>query len=96
MQHRHVPFCRPPLLVPPRSHIFQPTAEVGRLVRCNPRKHEMGPSWHRDTTWWGEGKSYFAQKEIRGDTPADYTDEVERRLWKGESWLTAAIPMDNP
>jgi len=36
-----------------------------------------------DTTWWGEGKSYFAQKEIRGDTPADYTEEVERRLWAG-------------
>ena len=36
-----------------------------------------------DTTWWGQGKSYFAQKEIRGDTPDDYTEEVERRLWAG-------------
>lgn len=51
------------------------------LLWCNPRKNEMGPSWHRDTTWWGQGKSYFAQKEIRGDTPDDYTEEVERKLW---------------
>jgi hypothetical protein len=54
----------------------------GLLLWCNPRLHENGPSWHRDVTWWGTGKGYFAQREVRGDTPEDYSDEVERQRWE--------------
>ncbi|NKB69113.1 MAG: hypothetical protein GKR89_18750 [Candidatus Latescibacteria bacterium] len=52
------------------------------LLWCNPRGKEMGPSWHRDVTWWGTGESYFSQREIRGDGPEAYTEEVERGIWK--------------
>ena len=54
----------------------------GMLLWANPRKQENGPSWHRDVTWWGDGASYFSQREIRGDTPEDYSEEVERIRWK--------------
>ena len=53
----------------------------GLLLWCNPRKNEMGPSWHRDTTWWGTGKPYFSQEEVRGESPEDYSEEVERERW---------------
>ena len=54
----------------------------GMLLWANPRKQENGPSWHRDVTWWGDGAGYFSQREIRGDTPEDYSEEVERIRWK--------------
>ena len=54
----------------------------GMLLWANPRKQENGPSWHRDVTWWGTGESYFSQREVRGDTPEDYSEEVERIRWK--------------
>ena len=50
----------------------------GMLLWCNPRRIENGPSWHRDTTWWGTGKSYFAQREVRGEGPEAYSEETER------------------
>lgn len=63
---------------------FNPDDAVlgGLLLWCNPRKRENQLSWHRDTTWWGTGKSYLAQREVRGDTPEDYSEEVERIRWK--------------
>lgn len=54
----------------------------GMLLWANPRKQENGPSWHRDVTWWGDGRGYFSQREVRGDTPEDYSEEVERIRWK--------------
>ena len=54
----------------------------GMLLWCNPRRHENGPSWHRDTTWWGTGEAYFAQKEVRGEGPEAYTEEVEKIRWE--------------
>ena len=54
----------------------------GMLLWCNPRLRENGPSWHRDVTWWGTGKSYFAQREVRGDGPEAYSEETERIRWK--------------
>ena len=54
----------------------------GMLLWANPRKQENGPSWHRDVTWWGTGESYFSQREVRGDTPEDYSEEVEQIRWK--------------
>ena len=52
------------------------------LLWCNPRKNENKLGWHRDVTWWGSGKSYFSQQEVRGEGPEDYSEEVERTLWK--------------
>ena len=52
------------------------------LLWCNPRQHENGPTWHRDTTWWGTGKSYFAQREVRGDGPEAYSEEIEKLRWE--------------
>ncbi|MDA0744987.1 MAG: hypothetical protein O2954_00590 [bacterium] len=54
----------------------------GMLLWCNPRKSEHKLSWHRDVTWWGTGKEYFAQQEVRGEGPEAYTEEVERIRWK--------------
>ncbi len=54
----------------------------GLLLWCNPKHHENGPSWHRDVTWWGTGKSYFSQREVRGEGPEAYTEEIERIRWK--------------
>ena len=51
------------------------------LLWCNPKKNENGPSWHRDTTWWGTGKGYFAQRPVQ-EGPEAYSEEVERRRWK--------------
>ena len=53
----------------------------GMLLWCNPRRYENGPSWHRDVTWWGTGKPYFSQREIRGEEPAAYSEETEQLLW---------------
>ncbi len=65
-------------------HGLQPEdmAFSGMLLWANPRKQANGPSWHRDVTWWGDGKGYFSQREVRGDTPEDYSEEVERIRWK--------------
>ncbi len=52
------------------------------LLWCNPRKNEHKLGWHRDVTWWGTGKSYFSQEEVRGDGPEAYSEEVERIRWK--------------
>ncbi len=52
------------------------------LLWCNPRLHENGPSWHRDVTWWGTGKSYFSQRDDRGEDPEDYSEETEKRRWE--------------
>ena len=54
----------------------------GMLLWCNPRGYENQLGWHRDVTWWGTGKSYLAQREVRGDTPEDYSEEVERIRWE--------------
>ncbi len=54
----------------------------GLLLWCNPRKAEHALGWHRDVTWWGTGKPYFAQREIRGEGPEAYSEEVERIRWK--------------
>ena len=53
----------------------------GLLLWCNPRESEHALSWHRDATWWGTGKPYFAQREIRGEGPEAYTEEMERERW---------------
>ncbi len=54
----------------------------GMLLWCNPRLREYGPSWHRDTTWWGSGKPYFSQREVRGEGPEAYSEETEKVRWK--------------
>ena len=53
----------------------------GMLLWCNPRHHEGGVSWHRDVTWWGTGKPYFAQRDDRGEGPEAYSEETERIRW---------------
>ncbi len=55
---------------------------INTLLWCNPRQHENGPSWHRDGTWWGDGRPYFSQEADRGDTPEDYSEEVEKVRWE--------------
>ena len=57
-------------------------ALTNMLLWCNPRKGENKLGWHRDVTWWGTGKGYFSQEEVRGDTTEDYSEEVERIRWK--------------
>lgn len=54
----------------------------GLLLWCNPRQRENSLSWHRDVTWWGTGESYFAQKEVRGEGPEAYTEEIEKLRWE--------------
>ncbi len=54
----------------------------GMLLWCNPRLREYGPSWHRDTTWWGTGKPYFSQREVRGEGLEAYSEETEKVRWK--------------
>jgi hypothetical protein len=54
----------------------------GMLLWCNPRRNEHALSWHRDVTWWGTGKPYFAQREVRGDGPEAYSEEIERTRWQ--------------
>ena len=54
----------------------------GMLLWCNPRKNEHKLSWHRDVTWWGTGKPYFSQKEVRGEGPEAYSEEVEKIRWE--------------
>ena len=54
----------------------------GMLLWCNPRHRENKLGWHRDVTWWGTGKSYFAQREVRGEGPEAYSEDVERIRWK--------------
>ena len=54
----------------------------GMLLWCNPRRHKNGPSWHRDVTWWGTGKGYFAQREVRGKGPEAYSEEIEKLRWE--------------
>lgn len=53
----------------------------GMLLWCNPRRNEHALSWHRDVTWWGTGKPYFAQREVRGEGPEAYSEETERIRW---------------
>ena len=65
-------------LAPVKSGRRLPLTATRTLSNCTLCLHARS-----DTTWWWQGKSYFAQKEIRGDTPDDYTEEVERRLWAG-------------
>jgi hypothetical protein len=33
-------------------------------------------------TWWGTGQPYFAQREVRGEGPEAYSEEVERKRWE--------------
>ncbi len=54
----------------------------GMLLWCNPRRNENGPSWHRDVTWWGDGKPYFSQQDNRGEGIEAYSEETERVRWK--------------
>jgi len=65
-------------------HGLQPEEMVmsGMLLWCNPRRHEHKLSWHRDVTWWGTGKPYFAQREVRGEGPEAYSEETEKLRWK--------------
>ena len=53
----------------------------GLLLWCNPRRNENGPSWHRDVTWWGDGKPYFSQQDNRGEGIEDYSEKVEKIRW---------------
>ena len=48
------------------------------LLWCNPRRHENGPSWHRDTTWWGSGQPYYLQRDTQSEGPEAYSEEVEK------------------
>ena len=52
------------------------------LLWCNPRVGENRLGWHRDVTWWGTGEAYFAQREVRGEGPEAYSEEIERIRWK--------------
>jgi len=52
------------------------------LLWCNPRRNEHALSWHRDVTWWGTGKPYFAQRGVRGEGPEAYSEEIERSRWQ--------------
>ena len=54
----------------------------GMLLWCNPRRHENGPSWHRDITWWGTGKPYFSQRDDRGEGLEAYSEEMEKIRWE--------------
>ncbi len=54
----------------------------GMLLWCNPRRHENGPSWHRDVTWWGTGKPYFSQRDDRGEDTEAYSEETENLRWE--------------
>lgn len=54
----------------------------GMLLWCNPRQKEHKLGWHRDVTWWGTGKPYFSQREIRGEGPEAYSREVEEERWE--------------
>jgi hypothetical protein len=54
----------------------------GMLLWCNPRKEEHSLNWHRDVTWWGSGKAYFAQENDRKEGPEDYAEEVEKLRWE--------------
>ena len=53
----------------------------GLLLWCNPRRNENGPSWHRDVTWWGDGKPYFSQQDNRGENIDAYSEEIEKIRW---------------
>jgi hypothetical protein len=55
---------------------------TGMLLWCNPRRNEHALGWHRDVTWWGTGKPYFAQREVRGEGPEAYSEEIERVRWE--------------
>ena len=52
------------------------------LLWCNPRRHENKLGWHRDATWWGTGKAYFAQRDDRGEGPEAYSEEIEKLRWE--------------
>ena len=52
------------------------------LLWCNPRRHENGPSWHRDTTWWGTGEAFYAQRAKQQEGPEAYSVEVEKIRWE--------------
>lgn len=54
----------------------------GMLLWCNPRQKEHPLGWHRDVTWWGTGKPYLAQRELREESLEDYSEEVERKRWE--------------
>ena len=54
----------------------------GMLLWCNNSQHEHALGWHRDLTWWGTGKPYFSQQEVRGDGPEAYSEEVEKLRWE--------------
>lgn len=54
----------------------------GMLLWCNPQTKDHALGWHRDVTWWGTGEPYFAQREVRGEGPEAYSEEVERKRWE--------------
>ena len=54
----------------------------GMLLWCNPHRNENGPSWHRDVTWWGDGKPYFSQQDNRVEGIEAYSEETERVRWE--------------
>ncbi len=58
------------------------TTMSGMLLWCNPRQKEHALGWHRDVTWWGSGRAYFAQESDRGEGPEAYAEEVERERWE--------------
>ncbi len=65
-------------------HGLQPEDMVmsSMLLWCNPRRRENKLGWHRDVTWWGTGKPYFAQREVRGEGPEAYSEEIEKSRWE--------------
>jgi len=55
---------------------------MGGMLLWSNSRHEHALGWHRDATWWGTGKAYLSQKEVRGDGPEAYSEEVERERWE--------------
>ncbi len=53
----------------------------GMLLWCNPRRSEHKLGWHRDVTWWGDGRPYFSQEQ-RDDGVDAYSEDVERARWE--------------
>tara|TARA_A100001037_G_scaffold273352_1_gene270212 strand:+ start:4774 stop:5982 length:1209 start_codon:yes stop_codon:yes gene_type:complete len=50
------------------------------LLWANPREEENALGWHRDLSWWGDGKREPTQRR-KGHDPADFAEDVERKRW---------------
>ena len=54
-------------------------------IRFVGARHEHALGWHRDLTWWGTGE------EVRGESPEDYSEEVEKTRWKEIREISAKV-----